>query len=901
MKILKIELENLNSLRGKWSINLSDSIYEANGIFAITGPTGSGKTTVFDAICLALYGRTPRLKTINKRQNEIMSRKTKTCYARVLFEAGGKKYFSYWEQHCSGKNNALQDATHRLSYADSGGIIAESVKETPKKIAELTGLDFDRFRQAVMLEQGGFDAFLKANKNDRAEILELLTGTKIYSEISKKVYERTQREKFNLENIKFQIQEKFKQQGDSQNPEDILDALNETKKNLEQSKIEQDEAMRSREWLRAIQKLEKNLEDNSREISQLEKRFELFTKNSRRLEAGQRASELAGDFEKLKAERENYKRLQANVEKLKSEISNELAIISEIENENLPEFNRELQEMKKNFSPEESPESFCAFAKERVKIFEEIANRKNEIERRKENYGKIFQQAQRNLNVIEKNKNSAQSNYDEAGKKVFEISNRRIEAILEAERIKLKPGKPCPVCGATEHPYDKLGVKGENLGVQNFDDNSLILLRRQFENARKEFDALNDQYRIAQANESKARANFNNSTQEFDQILGQHAEAKEEISELLSKFEIKVKFVHEIIPKIDDWLAKIKNLEEKFKRLNEKKDSCKVRAETKQNSLDQNNSELEASGRELETLEKNFAAKLHEKNFDDEKIFTDSMIEPDEMKKLNFQKQELESEKIRLHGLKDDYGKKLSAEKSKSITQKNLDELEPEIKAREKLISDLNKKTATLENNLENCKKIKRELAKLKKDCEHQLEIYSDWSELNHLIGSAQGDKFRVFAQNLTLAMMIKLANEQLEKMNGRYVLVSRPDSTELELSVIDKEQAGEIRPTENLSGGERFIISLALALGLSQISVNDSKKSGIDSLFLDEGFGSLDEDALNTALEALAELHRSGRMIGIISHVTALRERIAAQIEIIPKSEGVSIIRGPGVNTSRS
>ena len=141
--------------------------------------------------------------------------------------------------------------------------------------------------------------------------------------------------------------------------------------------------------------------------------------------------------------------------------------------------------------------------------------------------------------------------------------------------------------------------------------------------------------------------------------------------------------------------------------------------------------------------------------------------------------------------------------------------------------------------------------------------------------------------------MIINLANIQLEKMNGRYILITRPGSDELDLSVIDKEQAGEIRPTENLSGGEKFIISLALALGLSQISGN---KSRIDSLFLDEGFGSLDENSLNMALDALGEVRRGGRMIGIISHVQALRERIAAQINVIPKHEGVSIIEGPGV-----
>ena len=250
MKILKIELENLNSLRGRWTINLSDEIYESNGIFAITGPTGAGKTTIFDAVCLALYGQTPRLGKISG-QNEIMSRRTKECYAKVTFEIDGKKYLSHWEQHQTGKNNKLQSPIHRLSYVDTGTFITGSNNETQAKIQELTGLDFKRFRQAVMLEQGGFDAFLKANKNDRAEILELLTGTEIYSEISKSVYERKKEEERKLEDIKFQRENK-KPNDDFQSENEISDAIEEAKKNLEQAINEQNDAKLGLEWLKNI-------------------------------------------------------------------------------------------------------------------------------------------------------------------------------------------------------------------------------------------------------------------------------------------------------------------------------------------------------------------------------------------------------------------------------------------------------------------------------------------------------------------------------------------------------------------------------------------------------------------------------------------------------------------------
>ena len=111
----------------------------------------------------------------------------------------------------------------------------------------------------------------------------------------------------------------------------------------------------------------------------------------------------------------------------------------------------------------------------------------------------------------------------------------------------------------------------------------------------------------------------------------------------------------------------------------------------------------------------------------------------------------------------------------------------------------------------------------------------------------------------------------------------------------MDNYLAGEIRSTKNLSGGESFIVSLALALGLSQMA---SHQVRVDSLFLDEGFGTLDDDALDTALETLATLQREGKLIGVISHVAALKERIACQIQVIPQAGGRSVLRGAGCET---
>lgn len=165
------------------------------------------------------------------------------------------------------------------------------------------------------------------------------------------------------------------------------------------------------------------------------------------------------------------------------------------------------------------------------------------------------------------------------------------------------------------------------------------------------------------------------------------------------------------------------------------------------------------------------------------------------------------------------------------------------------------------------------------------------WESLNQLIGSADGKKYRNFAQGLTFDIMIRHANAKLQNLTDRYLLI-RAEDAPLELNVIDNYQAGDIRSTKNLSGGESFIVSLSLALGLAQMV---SRNIRVDSLFLDEGFGTLDEDALDTALETLANLRHDGKLIGVISHVTAIKDRIGAQIKVIPKSGGKSGIEGPG------
>ena len=335
-------------------------------------------------------------------------------------------------------------------------------------------------------------------------------------------------------------------------------------------------------------------------------------------------------------------------------------------------------------------------------------------------------------------------------------------------------------------------------------------------------------------------------------------------------------------------IADAEKAEKKARDLNTELQQKLTTAKTHIDSLKKR---IEQRTPELKKAEADFSAALIPAGFADEKAFLEARLSQEDRESLSSRAKELDDAGTELKAKQKDRETRLTTENAKKLTDKTLEELQPQFKEFEESLKTLRDAIAGLKHKLNENTAAKERIKEKQSAIEAQKKECHRWEKLHGLIGSADGKKYRNFAQGLTFELMVSHANRQLEKMTDRYLLI-RDEQQPLELNVVDNYQAGEIRSTKNLSGGESFIVSLTLALGLSKMA---SRKVRVDSLFLDEGFGTLDEEALETALETLSGLQQDGKLIGIISHVSALKERISTQINITPVSGGRSSLSGPG------
>lgn len=291
----------------------------------------------------------------------------------------------------------------------------------------------------------------------------------------------------------------------------------------------------------------------------------------------------------------------------------------------------------------------------------------------------------------------------------------------------------------------------------------------------------------------------------------------------------------------------------------------------------------------LQELNQKFVTSLEENGFDNTEALGKALLSREEREALVKSCKAIEDRLVQMETLKNDTDQKLKEQKALNLSDREVDEVKKELQELQSTLDQQQKEIGSIEKELEiNATNIKKHETKIK-ELEKKKEALKVWTKLNEMIGSSSGDKFAKFAQGITLDQLIYLANQHLKILSPRYELQRSLDSSKLlEIEVVDGFQGDVVRPVSTLSGGESFIVSLSLALGLSALA---SQKISIDSLFLDEGFGTLDSDSLEMALNALGALQSSGKMVGVISHVEALKERIGVQIRVVPRGDGTSIL----------
>lgn len=1077
MRILSLRFENLNSLYGGWLIDFKAPQYLASGMFAITGPTGAGKSTILDAICLALYGKTPRLDTITTSSNEIMSRGCHQCLAQVVFETDSGRYRCLWSQRRARKSASgnLLNAEHELVDDTTGSVVQSGKRAVAQAIEELTGLDFERFTRSMLLAQGQFAAFLQADADQRSPILEQITGTKIYSDISMMVHRLRGEETKRLEHLQAALE------GLSPLQEDLLVQLRAQRECLQATSkqlTEQEKELKAQwDWLKAGEDLQREVEQLKASLQAAQTDLEAFAPMQARLSGARQATAVDASHAVLTAARNNLNNLRAKGAVLSTQRTHEQEVGQQAL-QRLDTANQVLDDHKKSVVQEEllaasvrrldqqighqitdiatlqasieeklqAVESFhqaiAALGDQRRQLHRDVFEARLYLERhqddaelantlsglreqlqRHEQCTKSLRQASQNLDEADAALATAQNKYVERSER-HEQAKRRLEQVhadetslrkdiecvldgqtighinqeiadlndkrvllstirsLTEHRAHLVDGQSCPLCGALEHPWasdlppedddtdsrlkvlsrqvkDHEGLEArlkETLGRTSTAQQEVHEARVQAEQANSEVltalkaaeqarQALHhaDTEQAATADKlaavvEKYHLDLARGADTASAILQAALDGYNQRKDLVEQADTTERHIDEEVRFAEAALAAVQvTLDQEKHALHQKQASLKVLQDERSSCYGSDDpderearqrSELErlrtehhlhntAYNRILERIssledqlsdnqtettdaDQHLAQALHDcehqwltVGFSGEEDYLGARLPKEHIERLAEQERSLTTAKNRLSTQVDDRLAQLAAHGSRMLTTAAIDQVDSELSSCSHQLAQTNMEIGKINAALEQDELLHIRIDNQLQEIARQQKTCTRWNNLHDLIGSADGKKYRNFAQGLTFAVVVAHANQQLAHLTDRYRLV-RDVGNPLELNVVDAWQADEVRSTKNLSGGESFIISLALALGLSSIA---SRTVRVDSFFLDEGFGTLDDQALDVVLDALAKVHERGKLIGVISHVPALRERIGVQIAVKRLTGGRSELEGPGVS----
>ena len=983
MKILAIRGRNLASLEGDFEIDFTVEPLLSAGIFAISGPTGAGKSTLLDTMCLALFARTPRtdqakennvkLQDVSNEQLSqsdprfLLRRGTSSGFAEVDFMAlNGHRYRTRWSvaRARDKENGRLQNPRLALYNLDKEEEEQGTRSDLQARIIDLIGLTFEQFTRSVLLAQNDFSTFLKAEQGEKASLLEKLTGTELYSAISRQIFERNARAKEAFDLIQTRIQGIELLTDEEEN--DLRTRLAGTEKELQRVEkakaeqqalqeavrsIEQQITIRQRQQKEAADKLvhatelltvarheyEKGVEEQQqsearftsllpeilqarkldiqldtaiRDLSHSEQQLKNVMLRKEEAEKKYQAAVLrrrqgAEEIARLTAWRERYKKKERIAEQLS-------ALLLHLDAASATRSGMEAAVR----SIETLRQEMAALNKQLSDLQQTSANKQQALKRAEADYRNLEEE----LKAVDAPALDKQIEKLRQEREQLLIEQARLEASgnIKDLRGRLQDGQPCPVCGSTHHPFANqvpvAPVSALTLQLQDLSNKKetyvahtrhLTRLQQQLFQLHKELAdseaackemagkqqlaasrqereeaIVKEQSTLLTQSLSAADLLFGNSEwqkawlqnpETFRKTLTDFARQWHENTEKLHQLERQESAQKAECESLASFLPSLEKQAEESGQLHEKNRAAFSSLQAERKKL--------LNGRSADSVEQEYIRRMEELK--------------ERLKKLSATQTEQSGIADQTRGIADQIAKDLTEASADLLRRKAaLDKWTADYldssggEPLEVILSRYTQEKTELAFRLRTQTENKAKVSGLQEELNVRRTESERWAKLNELAGSADGAKFRRIAQGYTLDILLNYANVQLRELTRRYRLERVPET--LALQVIDRDMCDEVRTVHSLSGGESFLVSLALALGLSSLSSNRMR---VESLFIDEGFGSLDAETLRVAMDALESLRTQGRKIGVISHVQEMTERIPVRICVNRAGNGRSFL----------
>ena len=879
MKIEKIIIENINSIE-KAEISFSEGILAKEPLFLITGETGSGKSTILDAITLALYDKSPRYEnTKNKEKTEnglstmqsttnALRKGTNDGKAEVWFLIGNEEYIATWQMHRT--RNGKYDMTNRRKLevvkGDEKIVVETKIDTVNQKVTELVGLTYDQFVRSVMLAQGQFNTFLTSEKAKQTEILEMLTGTEVYSKIA----ELVGRKKNDAKNEVDKANELYNSLSNNILSDNELTALNDElaksqadfdKNEAEAKKLEQD-----LKNIENLEKLQQDIDSSKSQLADLQASFEKVLEDKEALK--KQRDELKNKID------EHEKSTKLNeAEKVKTDAASAVdECNTRLEKANPEGLRKQRDEYTRELDLQKDRKNKYLLVKQ---ILTDYLNKKQIID----NKSVELEELKKHFNICESEFQASKKAFD-AKDSEYQVQKNMVADFMKSLRSKLEEGKPCPLCGSTTHQYhDETVVSSLFKTIETAWNEA----RNAFEKAKDAKNKAEGEINLLNKSISNEQVLLNNLVKQLENeckgkpIYDMNLLDKG-LSDCESKILVEKKKIGEINVKIqaaDAIQEELKKLQQKKNHADEAYNTMLLQHTSEWKKLNDDYSKVDgeivkideiANGiKRIEGFERvdEFKGKVAVRN----NIDKNSLISGFSKVVFNLIEKSKEANMI----------ENQLGELDKAQTLRALEALRALRVAQENTISEIKAKISLNSQNINSAKAAKD-------DMQAKTAQLALWTQLATAIGTTATDNFRDVAQAYTMRILLDQANYFLRKLSQRYELTCYSNS--LAIMVMDKEMGGELRSASSLSGGETFLVSLALALGLA--SLNDENLN-IDMLFIDEGFGTLDGESLEMAVQALGNMQKFGKKVGIISHVDSLKERIPAQIQVTKRGKAAS------------